>query len=79
MKILYLDPILGISGDMMISALLDAGLPFGEIASLLKQIPLPLPAMAPVKMRQGDHRGHAPRDIPFGYSPFPKGNEQAYR
>jgi pyridinium-3,5-bisthiocarboxylic acid mononucleotide nickel chelatase len=53
MKILYLDPILGISGDMTISALIDAGLPFEEIDSLLKKIPLPLPAITPRKMRQG--------------------------
>ena len=53
MKILYLDPILGISGDMTISALLDAGLPFGEIESLLKAIPLAVPAVTPVKARQG--------------------------
>ena len=53
MKILYLDPILGISGDMTISALLDAGLPFEEIAGLLAQVPLPLPEIVPVRLHQG--------------------------
>jgi pyridinium-3,5-bisthiocarboxylic acid mononucleotide nickel chelatase len=53
MKILYLDPILGISGDMTISAFLDAGLPFGEIEGLLAKIPVELPPIGPVKMRDG--------------------------
>lgn len=53
MKILYLDPILGISGDMTISALLDAGLPFAEIEGLLKKVPLHMPSISPRKMRQG--------------------------
>ncbi len=52
MKILYIDPVFGISGDMMISALIDAGLPFEEVARALKAIP-DLPAIEPVKVRQG--------------------------
>jgi pyridinium-3,5-bisthiocarboxylic acid mononucleotide nickel chelatase len=53
MKILYIDPLAGISGDMMVSALIDAGAPFGDIASLLGRIPHPLPEIAPVKEKQG--------------------------
>ena len=53
MKILYIDPIFGISGDMMISAFLSAGLPFEEINALLKKVPLQLPAITPVAQTQG--------------------------
>ncbi|MBA4417971.1 MAG: TIGR00299 family protein [Syntrophus sp. (in: bacteria)] len=53
MKILYIDPIFGISGDMMISALIDVGLPFEEIERVLSSIPLPLPAIVPAKAQQG--------------------------
>ena len=40
MKILYLDPVLGISGDMTISALIDAGCPFSVLTDLLGQLPV---------------------------------------
>jgi pyridinium-3,5-bisthiocarboxylic acid mononucleotide nickel chelatase len=53
MNLLYIDPIFGLSGDMMISAFLDAGLPFEELDRLYKKIPLPLPAIRPEKQRQG--------------------------
>lgn len=53
MKILYLDPIFGISGDMTISAFIDAGLPIEEINTLLKKVPLRLPVITPVRMQQG--------------------------
>ncbi len=53
MKILYLDPIFGISGDMTISAFIDAGLPIEEINALLKKVPLRMPAVTPVRMQQG--------------------------
>lgn len=53
MRILYIDPIFGISGDMMIGAFLSAGLPFDEIDALLKKIPLQLPAITPVVQTQG--------------------------
>jgi len=53
MNILYIDPIFGISGDMTISAFIDAGLPFAELEALLKKIPLPVPAITPVKITQG--------------------------
>jgi uncharacterized protein (TIGR00299 family) protein len=53
MKILYIDPIFGISGDMMIGAFLSAGLPFQEVSALLKKVPLQLPAITPVVQTQG--------------------------
>jgi pyridinium-3,5-bisthiocarboxylic acid mononucleotide nickel chelatase len=53
MKILYIDPIFGISGDMMISAFIDAGLPFERLQEVLNSIPIPLPAMAPEKKSSG--------------------------
>ncbi len=53
MKILYIDPIFGISGDMTISAFIDAGLPFAELEELLKKIPLNVPAITPERITQG--------------------------
>jgi uncharacterized protein (TIGR00299 family) protein len=53
MRMLYIDPIFGISGDMMIGAFLSAGLPFQEVSALLKKVPLQLPAITPVVQTQG--------------------------
>lgn len=53
MKVLYIDPILGMSGDMMISAFLDAGMPFEELHSLLRTVPVDMPAIEPVRKKQG--------------------------
>ena len=53
MKILYIDPIFGISGDMTISAFIDLGMPFEEIEALLAKVPLTLPRITPVRMEQG--------------------------
>jgi pyridinium-3,5-bisthiocarboxylic acid mononucleotide nickel chelatase len=53
MNILYIDPIFGISGDMTISAFIDAGMPFEELDSLLKKIPLAVPAIVPEKRAHG--------------------------
>jgi uncharacterized protein (TIGR00299 family) protein len=53
MKILYIDPIFGISGDMMIGAFLSAGLSFEEMSALLKKVPLQMPAITPVAQAQG--------------------------
>ncbi len=57
MKILYIDPIFGISGDMMVSALIDAGFPFGELTNILQEFPLRLPAIVPVQRTQGVIKG----------------------
>jgi len=57
MRILYIDPVFGISGDMMISALIDAGLPVDELTSMLRKIPLSLPPVEPIKRRQGTIEG----------------------
>ena len=40
MKIAYLDCFSGVSGDMFLGALLDAGLPFDELKECLKSLPL---------------------------------------
>ena len=40
MKIAYLDCFSGISGDMLLGALLDAGLPFDELKAALGSLPL---------------------------------------
>ena len=57
MKILYLDPVLGISGDMAISALIDAGCPFSVLMEMLGQLPVELPSMSPEKKRKGAIEG----------------------
>jgi pyridinium-3,5-bisthiocarboxylic acid mononucleotide nickel chelatase len=52
-NILYIDPVFGISGDMTISAFIDAGMPFEELDGLLKKIPLAVPAIVPEKRMHG--------------------------
>ena len=67
MNILYLDPVFGISGDMTISALIDAGCPFSVLSDVLGQLPLDLPSISPEKngrvtegtyLRIGESRTH---------------------
>jgi pyridinium-3,5-bisthiocarboxylic acid mononucleotide nickel chelatase len=57
MKLLYIDPVSGISGDMTISALLDAGCPFHLVHDLLRQLPVELPSIEPEKRRKGAVEG----------------------
>ena len=57
MNVIYLDPILGISGDMAISALVDAGCPFPLLLDLLKQLPLEVPSLTLEKRRKGAIEG----------------------
>ncbi len=57
MNILYIDPILGISGDMTISALIDAGCPFDALMALLKRLPVELPSIEAEKKRKGALEG----------------------
>ncbi len=52
MKILFIDPVFGISGDMMISALVDAGLSFENLKALLAAVP-DIPDMRTVRLNQG--------------------------
>jgi hypothetical protein len=52
MKILFIDPVFGISGDMTVSALIDAGVPFNDVLRVLGKVP-DLPSMEPVRMTQG--------------------------
>jgi pyridinium-3,5-bisthiocarboxylic acid mononucleotide nickel chelatase len=53
MKIIYFDPVIGMSGDMAISALIDAGCPFTVIQDVLAQIPLAMPPVQPEKQTRG--------------------------
>jgi uncharacterized protein (TIGR00299 family) protein len=57
MNILYIDPIHGISGDMTIGALIDAGCPFEALTALLAQLPVELPSMEAEKRRKGALEG----------------------
>ncbi|HOV91385.1 MAG TPA: nickel pincer cofactor biosynthesis protein LarC [Syntrophorhabdaceae bacterium] len=53
MKTLYIDPVFGISGDMMIAALIHAGYPFEEFLNTVKKMPLPIPEIIPERLSQG--------------------------
>ncbi len=53
MTLLYIDPVFGISGDMTISALLDAGCPLAVLTEVLEQLPIPLPSLLPEKRKHG--------------------------
>ncbi|MBP1730229.1 MAG: hypothetical protein H6Q55_658 [Deltaproteobacteria bacterium] len=57
MRILYIDPVAGCSGDMTISALIDAGCPFELLQDMLKQLPVELPSLAPEKKTKGALEG----------------------
>jgi pyridinium-3,5-bisthiocarboxylic acid mononucleotide nickel chelatase len=57
MKIIYFDPVMGISGDMTISALIDAGCPFPVVMELLRQLPVDLPPIEAEKKRRGAIEG----------------------
>ncbi len=53
MKILYIDPVFGMSGDMTISALIDSGVPFDALERLVGKISPDAPSMKPVRLTQG--------------------------
>jgi pyridinium-3,5-bisthiocarboxylic acid mononucleotide nickel chelatase len=53
MNIIYFDPVMGISGDMAISALVDAGCPIEVIMELLGKLPVEMPSITAEKKRQG--------------------------
>jgi len=53
MRLLYIDPVFGISGDMTISAFLDAGCPLAVLTELLEQLPVSLPSLVPEKRKHG--------------------------
>jgi uncharacterized protein (TIGR00299 family) protein len=57
MNVIYFDPVMGISGDMTISALVDAGCPFSVLMDLLRQLPVELPSISAEKKRQGAIEG----------------------
>ncbi len=57
MNILYIDPVFGISGDMMISAFLDLGLPLPHLEGIFKSLPVAVPRLNPVAMVQGVVKG----------------------
>jgi hypothetical protein len=53
MKIAYFDLIAGASGDMLLGALVDAGLPFGELRQALDGLHLPGFALSCAKVTRG--------------------------
>ena len=53
MTLLYIDPVFGISGDMTISAFLDAGCPFAVLTEVLEQLPIARPSIVPEKRKHG--------------------------
>ncbi|HOP85983.1 MAG TPA: nickel pincer cofactor biosynthesis protein LarC [Syntrophorhabdaceae bacterium] len=53
MKIMFIDPVFGLSGDMMIAALIHGGYPFESFLTTIKKIPLPLPDIEPELLSQG--------------------------
>ena len=53
MTLLYIDPVFGISGDMTISAFLDAGCPLAVLTEVLEQLPISLPSLLPEKRKHG--------------------------
>lgn len=57
MTILYIDPVAGCSGDMTISALIDAGCPFRVLRDMLDQLPIELPTLSPEKRKKGALEG----------------------
>lgn len=52
MKIIFIDPVFGISGDMTVSALVDAGVPFDDLQRVLSKVP-GIPSMKPVRLTRG--------------------------
>ncbi|MCX7858112.1 MAG: nickel pincer cofactor biosynthesis protein LarC [Deltaproteobacteria bacterium] len=57
MRILYIDPVTGLSGDMVLSALIDAGFPLDEIRKILKKLPFEDPSILPEKVDFGTFSG----------------------
>jgi pyridinium-3,5-bisthiocarboxylic acid mononucleotide nickel chelatase len=57
MTLLYIDPVFGISGDMFISAFLDAGCPLEALTDVLEQLPISLPSLLPEKRKHGVVKG----------------------
>jgi pyridinium-3,5-bisthiocarboxylic acid mononucleotide nickel chelatase len=53
MTLLYIDPVFGISGDMAISAFLDAGCPLAVLTDLFEQLPISLPSLVLEKRKHG--------------------------
>lgn len=56
MKIVFIDPVYGLSGDMTISALIDAGVPSEALKKVLSGVP-GIPDIRPVHATQGLMRG----------------------
>ena len=52
MKIIFIDPVFGLSGDMMIGALVDAGVSFGTLMKALAGVP-GIPDIKPSRLDQG--------------------------
>ncbi len=57
MNLIYFDPVMGISGDMTTSALIDAGCPLAVLLELLEQLPVEMPSITTEKRRKGAIEG----------------------
>lgn len=57
MKLLYIDPVMGLSGDMLLSAFIDAGYPQKEIEKTLRKVPIDCPKIFPEKIEFGEFSG----------------------
>lgn len=57
MKIMFIDPVFGISGDMCIAALIHAGYPFERFINTIKKIPKTIPKIEPELIKQDVFEG----------------------
>lgn len=57
MNLLYIDAISGLSGDMLVSAFIDAGFPVSEIEKILEKIPIDCPRVIPERVKFGGTSG----------------------
>ena len=73
-KILYLDLVGGISGDMLVGGFLDLGVPLEFLSDALKQLPLPN-----VSLKKSRDRRHHISGVRFEVAPFASKKINEYR